>query len=69
MAIPPIAAITGMPSRLRSRSSPRSSSRLASSPTTRKNSVINPSLTHSRRLWEIDWSPTAIDSFVAHSES
>ena len=42
---PPRAAIAGSSAALRSRSSPVTSSRLISSPTTKKNSAISPSLT------------------------
>ncbi|CAN5469212.1 hypothetical protein BH20ACT17_BH20ACT17_02290 [soil metagenome] len=68
--IPPIAAKAGIASRRRSRSSPRSISRLASSPMTRKKNVIRPSLTQWRRSVEIPLpSPTVIASFVVHSDS
>ena len=46
-----------------------SSSRLASSPTTRKKNVISPSLTQWRRSSEIAESPTRIASSVDHSDS
>jgi hypothetical protein len=42
---PPIAAIAGSAAALRSRSSPVTSSRLISRPTTKKNSAMRPSLT------------------------
>ena len=45
VAIPPIAASTGRAKRLRARSSPRSNSRRASRPTTKKKKVISPLLT------------------------
>src|SRR3954454_984175 len=67
--IPPSAATTGIATRERSRSWPRSSSRLASRPTTRKNSVIRPWLTQSRRSIAIAWSPTRIDSTVRQNDS
>ena len=67
--MPPIAANTGIASRRRSRSSPRSSWRLASRPTTRKNSVINPSLTHVRRSAAIPVVPMWIESSVVHTDS
>ncbi len=67
--IPPIAANTGIASRRRSRSSPRSSWRLASRPTTRKNSVIRPSLTHVRRSAAIPVVPRWIESSVVHTDS
>src|SRR6185437_3863613 len=68
-AMPAIAANTGMASRRRSRNSTRSSWRLASSPTTRKNRVINPSLTHVRRSAAIPVSPRWIESSVVHTVS
>src|SRR3954447_20511142 len=68
-AIPPSAATTGIATRERSRSWPRSSSRLASRPTTRKKSVIRPSLTQPRRSIAIAWSPTRIDSTVPQNDS
>src|SRR5689334_14511281 len=55
--------------RLRSRSSPRSISRLASSPTTRKKNVIRPWFTQWRRsiaMWAL---PRLIESFVPQTES
>src|SRR5204863_421615 len=55
--------------RLRSRSSPRSISRLASSPTTRKKKVIRPSLTQCRRsivMWAL---PRLIESLVVQTDS
>ena len=67
-AIPPRPARTGTAIRERSRSSPTSSSRLASSPTTRKNSVISPSLTHPWRSVSNAWSPSEIARFVSHSD-
>ena len=48
-AMPPSAATSGIAMRRRSRSCPMSSSRLASSPTTRKKNVIRPSFTQCRR--------------------
>jgi hypothetical protein len=68
-AMPPSAAPTGTMIRARSRSDPRSSSRLASRPTTRKKNVISPSLTQSRRCRASVWSPSEIDSVVVHSSS
>src|SRR4051812_17075053 len=58
-----------MPSRRRSRSSPVSSSRLASSPTTRKKKVISPWLTHCRRSREMPSLPRRIESFVVQNDS
>jgi hypothetical protein len=55
--------------RQRSRSCPTSSSRLASSPTTRKKNVIRPSLTHRRRSIAIAASPNRIESSAPHTES
>src|SRR3954469_5551046 len=68
-AIPPRAATTGIANRERSRSWPRSSSRLASSPTTRKNSVIRPWLIQPRRSSAIAWSPTLTESTVRQNDS
>ncbi len=68
-AIPPNAANTGIASRRRSRNSPRSSWRLASNPTTRKNSVISPWLTQVRRSAAIPWLPMVIASSVVHTFS
>ncbi len=67
--MPPSAATTGIAMRLRSRSCPRSSSRLASSPTTRKNSVMRPWLTHSRRSIAMPESPMRIDIWVVQKDS
>ena len=47
--IPPMAAMTGSAARRGSRSSPSTSSRLISKPTTKKKTVINPSLIQPRR--------------------
>src|SRR3954447_15272257 len=55
--------------RRRSRSSPVSISRLASSPTTRKKNVIRPLLTQCRRSCEIPECPTWIESFVVQTDS
>ena len=59
----------GSASRGRSRSSPRSNSRRASSPTTKKKNVIRPVLTHSRRSWASSWSPRRIESAVCQTAS
>src|SRR3954469_21768848 len=67
-AIPPIPASIGSANRRRSRSSPRSNSRRASRPTTKKKNVIRPLFTHSRRSSATVWPPTSIDSVVSHSE-
>lgn len=67
--IPPSAASAGYQSRLCSRSSPRSISRLASSPTTRKKSAISPWFTHSCRVLEMPCEPIWIERCVSHSSS
>ena len=46
-----------------------SSSRLASSPTTKKKNVISPSLTQWRRSAEIPPSPIVIANFVVQTDS
>ena len=68
-ATPPIAATTGIAKRLRSRNSPRSSSRFASKPTTKKKSVMSPSLTHSRSEADSSPPPKRITNFVVHTDS
>ena len=65
----PIAANIGSTARRRSRRSPTSSSRLASSPTTRKNSVISPELIQPRRSVASSPPPSFTDSCVVHSDS
>lgn len=63
--MPPIAAATGTAAVRGSDNSPSTSSRLISRPTTKKNTVIRPSLT----TWCIDMSrpqPTLTDSSVCH---
>ena len=50
-------AVTGRIIRRRSRSSPRSNSRRASSPTTRKNNAISPLFTQVRRSRSADQGP------------
>ena len=50
IAMPPNAASTGRLAVRRSRSSPRTSSRLISMPTTKKNTAIGPLFTHSRTV-------------------
>ena len=67
--MPPTAATSGIVMRRRSRSCPMSSSRLASSPRTRKKNVIRPSFTQCRRSWEIPSSPNWIESFVVQNDS
>ena len=68
-AMPPIAASSGSASLRRSRSSPRSNSRRASSPTTKKKNVIRPLFTHSRRESDTPAPPTSIDSVVSQNDS
>src|SRR6476619_7066580 len=67
--MPPMPARSGKAARRRSRSSPRSISRRASSPTTKKKNVISPLFTQWRRSSETPASPTSIDSFVVQNES
>src|SRR6266545_3688898 len=67
--MPPMPASNGKAKRRRSRSSPRSISRRASSPTTKKKNVISPLFTQWRRSSETPASATSIDSFVLQSES
>ena len=69
VAIPPIAASSGSANRLRSRSSPRSNSRLASSPTTKKKNVISPLFTQWRRSSATPAPPTSIESIIPQSAS
>ena len=52
-----------------SRSSPRSNSRLASSPSTKKKNVISPLFTHSRSSSATPAPPRSIASMVLHSPS
>src|ERR1700739_3264460 len=66
---PPSAATPGTARRRRCRSSPRSSCRLASRPTTRKNRVIKPSLTQWRRSVAISVLPIRIARFVVQTDS
>src|SRR6266576_594716 len=67
-AMPPIPATSGRAKRRRSRSSPRSNSRRASSPTTKKKNVISPLFTQWRRSSATPASPMSIESFVLQSE-
>jgi hypothetical protein len=67
--MPPTAAITGNASFLGSRSSPTVISRLISSPTTRKNSVIRPSLTQCCRSCSIERLPMSMVATVPQSRS
>ena len=67
--MPPIPASRGNAKRRRSRSSPRSNSRRASSPSTKKKNVINPLFTQWRRSSEISAPPRWIESVVSQSDS
>jgi hypothetical protein len=66
--MPPTPATKGSANRRRSRSSPRSNSRRASSPTTKKKNVIRPLFTHSRRSSATPWPPIWIESTVDQNE-
>src|SRR6266511_217391 len=68
-AMPPIPASKGSANRRRSRSSPRSNSRRASRPTTRKKNVISPLFTQWRRSSATAAPPRSIESVVSQSES
>jgi hypothetical protein len=68
-ASPPRAAAAGTVMARQGRSSPSFSWRLNSKPTTRKNSVIRPSLTQWRRSLESSAWPTWTDSLVDHNVS
>ena len=68
-AMPPIPASKGRANRRLSRSSPRSNSRRASSPRTKKKNVISPLFTHSRSSSDTPVPPISIESVVSHSES
>ena len=65
--IPPMPASTGSAMSSRSCSSPRSNSRRASSPITKKKNVIRPLLIQWPSVWEIPASPTRIDSVVSQT--
>jgi hypothetical protein len=67
--MPPSAATAGTAIARQSRSSPSFSWRPSSSPTTKKNSVISPSLTQWRRSLASSASPTRTGSLVDHSIS
>ena len=67
--MPPSPISTGSASLLRTRSSPTSNSRRASSPTTRKNSAISPEFTNWRRSRVRPELPTSTDIRVAHTLS
>ena len=69
IAMPPIPASSGRANRRRSRNSPRSNSRRASRPTTRKKKVISPLFTQWRRSSATPEPPRSIESIVVHSES
>src|SRR4029453_15499293 len=67
--IPPIPASSGCANRRRSRHSPRSNSRRASSPRTKKKNVISPLFTQPRRSSATPASPTLIESTVDQRSS
>ena len=67
--MPPSPARNGSATRLRTRSSPMSNSRRASSPTTRKNSAISPEFTNWRRSMTTPELPTRKESCVAQNLS
>ena len=67
--IPPSAAIAGSATARRSRSSPTTSSRLISIPTTKKNTAINKSLTTWPRSSSNTYDPNSNRTFVAHTDS
>lgn len=67
--IPPSAAIAGSATARRSRSSPTTSSRLISIPTTKKNTAINKSLTTWPRSSWNTYDPNSNRTLVAHSDS
>src|SRR5918992_3483638 len=68
-AMPPSAASNGSTNRRRSRRSPRSNSRRASSPRTRKKNDIRPLFTHSWSESETPVPPSSIASVVSQSSS
>jgi hypothetical protein len=67
--IPASPARNGSASLLRTRSSPMSNSRRASSPTTRKKNAISPEFTSSRASSVTPQRPTSTDSRVPHTLS
>ena len=67
MVIPNSAASAGSGTRWRSRSSPRSNSRRASRPTTKKKIAISPSLIHVRRSSLMPCEPSWIESCVVQT--
>src|SRR5215213_8728266 len=68
-AAPPNPATRGRANRRRSRSSPRSNSRRASSPMTKKKNVISPLFTHSRSSSATPEPPMWMESVVSQSRS
>ena len=68
-SMPPSPARNGSATRLRTRSSPMSHSRRASRPTTRKNRVISPEFTNSRRSIVMPWLATLAVSRAAQNAS
>src|SRR6266508_4510183 len=67
-SIPPRPATRGNANRRRSRSSPRSNSRRASRPTTKKKHVISPLFTQWRRSSSTPAPPRSIESIVPQSD-
>jgi len=67
--MPPRPTATGSVSLLRTRNSPTSNSRRASSPTTRKNSAISPEFTNSRKSRVMPERPTDTASSVPQTRS
>ena len=67
--IPPRPAASGTAIRRRSRSSPMSNSRRASSPITRKKNVIRPSFSQPCRSWDTPKPPTCSPIGVRQSDS
>src|SRR5918998_1232350 len=67
--MPPIAAMSGIAARRRSRRAPKSNSRLASSPITRKKNVMRPWFTHSRRSSDMPSPPSRIERSVVQTDS
>jgi len=65
--MPTIPAVTGSTIRRRSRSSPTSNSRRASSPTTKKKNVIRPLFTHPTRSIVTPAPPSLTESSVCHT--
>ena len=67
--MPPRPTTSGSVSRLRSRSSPMSNSRRASSPTTRKKNVIRPEFTQPCRSSDRPMLPMVTDSRVDQTDA